>query len=53
MLIKRKLKEMKELLHEDSIANIPQPKIDTLIDPNEPIEINDYEENDDDDEDEF
>ena len=41
-------KEMKELLHEDSIANIPQPKIDTIIDSDEPIEINDYEEEDED-----
>ena len=43
-------KEMKELLHEDSIANIPQPKIDTILDPNEPIETNDYEENNEEDE---
>jgi beta-lactam-binding protein with PASTA domain len=43
-------KEMKELLHEDSIANIPQPKIDTILDPNEPIETNDYEEHNEEDE---
>ena len=43
-------KEMKELLHEDSIANILQPKIDTILDPNEPIETNDYEEHNEEDE---
>ena len=44
-------KDMKELLHEDSLANLPQPeiKIDTI---KETIETNDYEE-DDDFEDEF
>lgn len=43
-------KEMKGLLHEDSIANILQPKIDTILDPNEPIETNDYEEHNEEDE---
>ena len=44
-------KDMKALLHEDSLANVPQPeiKIDTI---KETIETNDYEE-DDDFEDEF
>ena len=38
-------KEMKELLHEDSLANVPQPtiKIDTIT---ETIETTDYEEED-------
>ena len=38
-------KEMKELLHEDSLANVPQPEIimDTII---ETIETTDYEEED-------
>ena len=38
-------KEMQELLHEDSLANVPQPeiKIDTI---QETIETNDYEEED-------
>ena len=38
-------KEMKELLHEDSLTNVPQPeiKIDTI---KETIETNDYEEED-------
>ena len=38
-------KEMQELLHEDSLANVPQPeiKIDTIT---ETIETNDYEEED-------
>ena len=38
-------KEMKELLHEDSLANVPQPEIiiDTIV---ETIETTDYEEED-------
>jgi beta-lactam-binding protein with PASTA domain len=45
-------KEMKELLHEDSLANVPQPTIleDTIV---ETIETTDYEEEEDEFEDEF
>ena len=39
-------KEMKELLHEDSVTNIPKPiVIDTIIE-KETIETTDYEEQD-------
>ena len=41
-------KEMKDLMHEDSLANAPQPviKIDTITETTETIETNDYEEED-------
>ena len=46
-------KQMKELLHEDSIANLLPPAVDSLVELEEPIDTTAIPENNNDDEDDF